>query len=206
MDCNSLSITDLLRIDATTLYYTYSTIAQTLAGAFGIIGAFVLFRLQGLNQSIREFATAAWHNLGRTSQQGDMKIPFKTQNWEGFLAAIEDSALSKRRFESGAETRTLWDFVVEKKDFLRHRESLRRTLKTKGDVMLQLKLVARWTALTIILSLVLLPLSPTLASYARVSILLLGIATGMTINCIRHYMSLISRALTESPGKSSEDG
>lgn len=32
----------------TTLYYTFSTISQTLAGTIGLLGAFVLFRLQSL--------------------------------------------------------------------------------------------------------------------------------------------------------------
>ncbi len=38
----------LFGTDETALYYTFSTIAQTLAGAFGILGAFVLYRLQGI--------------------------------------------------------------------------------------------------------------------------------------------------------------
>jgi len=36
------------------IYYTFSTIAQTLAGAIGLLGAFVLFRLQALNNDIDE--------------------------------------------------------------------------------------------------------------------------------------------------------
>lgn len=32
-------------ISETAMYYTFSTIAQTLAGAFGILGAFTMYRL-----------------------------------------------------------------------------------------------------------------------------------------------------------------
>jgi hypothetical protein len=35
-----------------TLFYTFSTIAQTLAGAFALLGAFVLYRLQSLRSDI----------------------------------------------------------------------------------------------------------------------------------------------------------
>lgn len=37
-------------------FYTYSTIAQTLAGAFGFLVAVVLYRLQMLNNSLRNHA------------------------------------------------------------------------------------------------------------------------------------------------------
>ena len=38
--------------DASTLYYTFSTIAQALAAAIALLGAFVLFRLQTLTAEI----------------------------------------------------------------------------------------------------------------------------------------------------------
>jgi len=196
MDANSLpTVTSALSIDVTTLYYTYSTIAQTLAGAFGIIGAFVLFRLQNLNQVIRASATGVHDNLDSRILNRTVKTSLQEEKWEAFLKAIEDDSLSKKWL---GET-VLWEGVIDKVRFKNHRESLKRSLETKGNVVFQLKLIARWTALTIILSLVLLPLSSILASYATVSIFLLGIATVMTIKCIRHYMSLISSALTEYP-------
>ena len=39
-------------MDANTLYYTFSTIAQTLAGALAVLVAFVLFRLNDLDKKI----------------------------------------------------------------------------------------------------------------------------------------------------------
>jgi hypothetical protein len=38
----------------TVFFYTFSTIAQTLAGAIALLAAFVLYRLQGLNTDIDE--------------------------------------------------------------------------------------------------------------------------------------------------------
>ena len=40
----------------TTLYYTFSTIAQTLAGAIALLGAFILYRLQKLNNGLDDHA------------------------------------------------------------------------------------------------------------------------------------------------------
>ena len=39
------------------IYYTFSTIAQALAGAIGLLGAFVLFRLQALSTEIESDAS-----------------------------------------------------------------------------------------------------------------------------------------------------
>lgn len=39
---------------ANALFYTFSTISQTLAGAIALLGAFVLYRLQSLNLEIEE--------------------------------------------------------------------------------------------------------------------------------------------------------
>ena len=39
---------------ANALFYTFSTISQTLAGAIALLGAFVLYRLQSLTQKIDE--------------------------------------------------------------------------------------------------------------------------------------------------------
>src|SRR6478672_9742333 len=39
-----------------TLYYTFSTIAQTLAGAIALLGAFILYRLQKLNNGLDDHA------------------------------------------------------------------------------------------------------------------------------------------------------
>ena len=41
-----------------TIFYTFSTIAQTLAGAIALLGAFVLYRLQSLGSEIKTYGTS----------------------------------------------------------------------------------------------------------------------------------------------------
>lgn len=43
-------------IDHSVYFYTYSTIAQTLAGAFGFLVAAVVFRLQAISSRVDQFA------------------------------------------------------------------------------------------------------------------------------------------------------
>ncbi|HEY4328902.1 MAG TPA: hypothetical protein VGN88_04140 [Phycisphaerae bacterium] len=44
-------------MDANVYYYTYSTLAQSLAGAFGFLAAVVLYRLQALNSQLEKIAS-----------------------------------------------------------------------------------------------------------------------------------------------------
>ena len=57
---------------ANRLYWAFSTMAQTLGGAFGIFGAFVLFRLQTLTRRIGEAAKAVCGGAlgGLTTEEG----------------------------------------------------------------------------------------------------------------------------------------
>src|SRR5579863_9735817 len=45
-------------VDISVYFYTYSTIAQTLAGAFGFLVAVVLYLIQGINVHISNCAAA----------------------------------------------------------------------------------------------------------------------------------------------------
>ncbi len=56
------------------LYYTFSTIAQTLGGAIALLGAFVLYRLQSLNSAIAHHVTQEifQHYGGETRLQLDV--------------------------------------------------------------------------------------------------------------------------------------
>src|SRR5882762_7665944 len=61
-----------------TLYYTFSTIAQALAGAIALLGAFVLYRVQSIDRDLYEAADAvlmSWQDdqtLQQLSASGDM--------------------------------------------------------------------------------------------------------------------------------------
>lgn len=51
------------------LYYTFSTIAQTLAGAIALLAAFALYRLQSLDNIIEEKCSFVFNSLRNESQE-----------------------------------------------------------------------------------------------------------------------------------------
>jgi hypothetical protein len=57
------------------LFYTFSTISQTLAGAIALLGAFVLYRLQTLNAGLQQNAAIArTHIRGNPNQMMDYEL------------------------------------------------------------------------------------------------------------------------------------
>jgi hypothetical protein len=63
-----------MRVQMTnTIFYTFSTIAQTLAGAIALLGAFVLYRLQSLRTAIEQesFETAELYARANAFLVGD---------------------------------------------------------------------------------------------------------------------------------------
>jgi hypothetical protein len=71
----------------TTLYYTFSTIAQSLAGAIAFLGAFVLFRLQSIAVQLRSST-----DLIRESWLGDdhLQRTAAANDFQAFLTRVED--------------------------------------------------------------------------------------------------------------------
>ena len=56
-----------------TVFYTFSTIAQTLAGAIALLGAFVLYRLQALRSEIERPAEAFGNNYVAGISEGRVR-------------------------------------------------------------------------------------------------------------------------------------
>jgi hypothetical protein len=67
------------------LYYTFSTIAQALAGTIAFLAAVVLFKLQGIDSELREHAEHALNKLGNDEGIG---AHFVHAHWGPFVAAI----------------------------------------------------------------------------------------------------------------------
>lgn len=96
----------------TALYYTLSTVSQTLAGAMGVLAAFVLIRLSALNSAIAERVRYLYENL-----QGDLHIYRESLGVGGgekvlaqfraqFDKEVKDSAAEHRQREQGFNNRT----------------------------------------------------------------------------------------------------
>ncbi|SRR6266478_2533715 len=63
-----------------TVFYTFSTIAQTLAGAIALLGAFVLYRLQSLSSDIeRDSHTVELNHTVERDKIRELRIQKKYQ-------------------------------------------------------------------------------------------------------------------------------
>lgn len=80
---------------ATALYYEFSTIAQTLAGLAGFLGAFLLFRFSELSRSIQDNIGRIHSNvLESREDQEELKL-FHEGNAEPYLKYVEKEGLLK---------------------------------------------------------------------------------------------------------------
>lgn len=74
--------------DYNVFFYTYSTIAQSLAGAFGFLAAVVLYRLQALNGQLHNIAS---NLIGdpRTFKIEPFRTLFAYNRWNDFWIQIQ---------------------------------------------------------------------------------------------------------------------
>jgi hypothetical protein len=74
-------------MDPSVYYYTYSTLAQSLAGAFGFLAAVVLYRLQSLNGQLQVIAT---NLIGdpRTFVLEPFRTLFAYHRWAQFVRQV----------------------------------------------------------------------------------------------------------------------
>ena len=74
-------------MDPNVFYYTYSTLAQALAGAFGFLAAVVVYRMQALNGHLQTIAT---HLIGdpKTFIIEPFRTLFAYQRWTMFVRQV----------------------------------------------------------------------------------------------------------------------
>lgn len=176
-------------LDETTLYYTYSTIAQTLAGAFGILGAFTLFHLQSINQSLKGVCSTIYHLSPNPS--GIIELSFLREDWSSFLDNLNEYGMSALLGPAGIDT--------EEYELLR--SGLNHEINYKKGVIKHLKTTAYLTAIAIVLSLIALAFVPKLVNYAFSSKVLLGLTVGISIGCIFNYMTILVKAISHKTYK-----
>lgn len=75
-------------VDTNVFYYSYSTIAQAVAGAFGFLAAVVLYRLQALNSQLEVIATNLMGDP-RTFQVEPYRTLFVYQRWPLFVQNVK---------------------------------------------------------------------------------------------------------------------
>jgi len=178
-------------MDATTLYYTFSTIAQTLAAAFAFVGAFVLFRLQGINQEIESIMRRIIDKLDYVAgEREDYDEGMKTigsKEYETYFKRVENLYLKVFRSKSSE------DFKSEFPEC----EWVRKNVEEKNNLKLSFRNAALLIGVTIILSVTFLPFCKILVTIPYIwPVLILILIIVLTIISIISSIRLIFRTLS----------
>lgn len=162
----------------TTFYYTFSTIAQSIAAAMGLIGAFVLFRLESVNAQIEEATEKIIRYLDSTSYtRAGLDAILALNSYSDVLEMTKDPVR-----KSGNPNLTSPHYKLEV------------LLQYEASVKSKLRLSLWLTGSLLVMSIVALCLTPTLArrSFAGMILLFAVIWVG---GCLFSYGVLIKHVL-----------
>ena len=158
----------------TALYYTFSTIAQALAGAFGVLAAFAILAWTRIEADIRDGQAAMF----------DLKNPGSDALWDKAVASGVDQVV-KEEFSKLTD-----DDVASDPRWRRVRRGV-AAVPQKGT--LYCRLIAAWvpTAIDIGLSIVLIPFVPMLASSTTWSFVSSAVTIVLALVCLGFYGAVV---------------
>jgi hypothetical protein len=167
-----------------TLYYTMSTIAQTLAGAIGLLGAIVLFALQATGRSVERAAKRLSEVPHDTISELYIRHLVSRRSYQELARRYGDLLAPSREMSADLlvyHSTLMWE--------LQHEEAIRR---------------AFWQALaasaTVIgFAITCLALVPQLVARHRTGSVVLGIAVIGAIGCLVLFGGLLRIVLRSAP-------
>ena len=172
-----------------TLYYTLSTVAQTLAGAIGLLGAIVLFSLQATAKSIERAARDLTQIPHETLSALYIRHLFSRRSYTELAQRYAE--LLTPRFEVSTDVLVSHSTLTWE---LQHEQAIRRSFWRA--------LVA--SGLVIALSISLIALAPQLAEREVLGKIALAAVVGGAMVCLVLYALLLRIVLNASPDESTE--
>jgi hypothetical protein len=173
------------------LLYTFSTIAQSLGGAFALIAAFVLYRFESLDKVVSQNASQLRAILS-SHQENNMQW-FDTLLAQWSLAELmSEVATALTRVDArvaqgivnplhGAET----EYVDRFRDGVQIHEGLKKLFRG----------AAFTTAAVMSLSLTSIPFAPYVFEWTCPSVLMLSVGIGGFLACLYLYWKVIETAI-----------
>lgn len=161
------------------LFYTFSTIPQTLAAAIALLGAFVLYRLQSINAEIEE----------KSSTVQQLCINQKDNGlWELHVNESYDKVFDNSRNFQPLNENDLRLFNL-------HHSRLGNLLRFKKSLFSSLNLSLWVTVSLITFSVIVLPFTPAIKTYTCVVSILFVFAILWFILCLFCYAKLVKNTL-----------
>jgi len=166
-------------VDATVYFYTYSTIAQTLAGAFGFLVAVVLYLIQGINSHISDCAGALVANS--PADRNRLRQLHSGGRWDEMIRLHAEAGQQNPALTGETNRYTDEQF-----------QEMRREVLRLSGVRRELSRSMYMTGIVILASIAGMPLtafffSPT----APTAVALLTITIIASMFCIRGYLKLM---------------
>jgi hypothetical protein len=157
-----------------TLYYTFSTIAQSLAGTLAVLAAFVLFRLAGIEYPIRQVQTMLRH-MDASVPYVQSWAAFRERGWPGvhdlfqMIPGWPAPSGMRENCEAGYVSYRLWPEV---------RPRIGRAL--------------HFTVTDIALCLVALPFTRLLLQLLPIAVAAIALTVGLALFCLWLYVNLVT--------------
>jgi hypothetical protein len=168
-----------------TLFYTFSTISQTLAGAIGLLAAFVLYYLAELNRRLRSHLQKLYSRYPAATETVDLELMWEHYDVPGLLAYFKKDHLERL---SGGEG-------TDKALHLKPAEGL---WQSRQAALARTQEALAWTAVVIVFAITMLACARLVAPYAFLSVSLLAIAVCAVAWCFWLYSRLILSAVGNS--------
>lgn len=160
-------------------FYTYSTIAQTLAGAFGFLVAVILYLIQGINSHIGNCAAALVANS--PADRNRLRQLQSASRWDEMIRLHADAGQRNPALTDDTNRYTDEQF-----------QDMRREVARLGNIRRDLSRSMFMTGLVILVSIVAMPLTAFFFHPKDpVAVSLLTITIIASMFCIRAYLRLM---------------
>lgn len=166
-----------------TLYYTFSTIAQTLAGAIALLGAFILYRLQKVNSGLDDHAKFIRKQYSEEEDLVFLNSFIVKGEYKKFLKYIRAKAANVSTDQE--EQSYLTDVQAKMQELLAFRKSLIRRFTV--SLFLTVSLIGA--------SVIALAATPSINARSDLRSASLGLAIVWFLACLVSYVSLLRKSL-----------
>ena len=181
-------------MEINTYYYSYSTIAQSLASAFAFLVAVALYRMESLERDVENALNEVLDQCTPAGQGEFLRRKNKCHDWEDIETYVTDTKIeliSDNELKGFISTN--WRYFKEGKQKL-------RDLKTKLVQTLLLTSVVIGSSIALIpLSRLLGPDQSTLNVGATIALVLLVVIIFYTCRCLRNYWDIAKRLTERKP-------
>ncbi|MFN0050589.1 MAG: hypothetical protein ACKV0T_00270 [Planctomycetales bacterium] len=168
-----------MEVDVSVYYYTYSTIAQTLAGAFGFLVAVVLYLIQGIHAHVSNCAASLVANS--PADRNKLRQLQSGGKWDEMIRLHADAGQNNPTLT--AETNRFTDEQFQ---------DMRRQLARLSAVRRELSQSMYMTGVVIIAAIIAMPLTGVyFARHPPLGLSVLTVTIVAAMFCIRAYFKLM---------------